>query len=377
MRIVPDKRQWRTMVLVGGLGLVMWLACGRSEPIPIGFVAGTSGRVADLGISGRDAVQLAVEQCNRSGGIHGRPVQLLIQDDCQDPQTARQVVQELIDAGVVAIVGPMTSDMGVAVVPLLNEARIPNVSPTVTTQQLSGKDDYFFRVSATTKVYATLSANYHFRKAGMRRVAAAYDLGNRTFCENWLDNFAQTFSANGGAVIAAIGFAGDSGRTFTDLTGELLATGPDGILIVANSMDSALICQQVRKRDQTIRLTLADWGATERLLELGGHAVEGVTVIQTFDRDCPAPSYQAFRSAYQARFKREPGFPGVYAYDAIQVLLTALSAHKPGDDLKSTILAIRQFQGLQGDITFDDYGDVMRPNASISVVRDNTFVVLE
>jgi branched-chain amino acid transport system substrate-binding protein len=367
---------WRWVPASLFIGIV-FLGCNATEPIRIGFVAGTSGRVADLGISGRDAVQLLVEQCNLDGGIAGRRVQLLIKDDQQDPDIARQAVRELIGEGVVAIVGPMTSDMGIAVTPILNDARVLNVSPTVTTQQLSGRDDYFFRVSATTREYAGRSARYHIKSTDMRRIAAAYDRGNRSFCENWLENFKTPFTAAGGEVIATVGFKSDAGRTFLEVARELLATDPDGVLIIANSMDSAVLCQQIRKVDADIPISLADWGATERLLELGGRAVEGVTVVQTFDRDSPAPRYQTFRKAYLERYQREPGFPGVYAHDATQVLLTAIRDQKEGQSLKETILSLRTFEGLQGEFSFDDFGDVKRKNASISIVRNQKFIVVE
>ena len=371
-------QSFRLTVCSGLLIAVALLGCESiEEPIRIGFVAGSSGRVADLGLSGRDAVQLIVEQINSSGGITGRKIELHIKDDKQQPEVARQAVNELINEGVVAIIGPMTSDMAVAVTPLLNEARMLNVSPTVTTQQLSGLDDYFFRVSSTTREYATRSARYQIKSDNMRRIAAAYDLNNRSFTENWLDNFTKSFTADGGQIITATGFKTDDNKTLLETARELLAPKPDGVLIIANSMDSALLCQQIRKIAPDMRITLADWGATERLLELGGKAVEGVTVVQTFDRENPAPRYQAFREAYIKRYDREPGFPGVYAYDATEVILTALRAQKRGKTLKETILALRKFEGLQGEFSFDDYGDVMRSNASISVVRDRKFVVVD
>ena len=366
----------RRMIWVLWAALCIW-SCNPSGPIRIGFIAGTTGRVADLGASGRDAVQLAVEQCNQNGGIQGRPIQLFIKDDQQNPDIARKAVRELVDEGVVAIVGPMTSDMALAVMPVLNQARIPNVSPTVTTQALSGQDDFFLRVSATTREYATRSAMYHVKTGTMRRVAAAYDLANKSYSKSWLEDFSTTFKANGGLIVAAIGFEKKQGRTFFDIARELLATAPDGVLIIANSMDSALLCQQIRKLTTDIRITLADWGATERLLELGGNAVEGVTVIQVFNRASTAPAYLAFRKAYVERYQREPGFPGVFSYDAIQVILTALKAQKKDENLKTTILALRHFNGLQERFSFDAFGDVKRSNASISVVKNQQFVVLE
>jgi branched-chain amino acid transport system substrate-binding protein len=362
------------------MGLILCLlgaGCSSKEPVRIGFVGGTSGRVADLGISGRDAVQLAVEACNRDGGIDGRPVQLLIRNDAQDPDLARRAVSDLISQGVVAFVGPMTSDMAMAVLPLLNDARVLTVSPTATTQKLSGMDDYFLRVSSTTREYAGKSARYHVRTGTMRRIAATYDLANRSFCENWLENFAAVFTGNGGEIVTTIGFATDQGRSFLNVVRDLLAAKPDGILIVANSMDAALLCQQIRKFDATLPITLADWGATERLFELGGKAVEGITVVQTFDRDSPAPRYRDFRKAYLSRYQREPGFPGVYSYDAIQVVLTALRHQQESQHLKEAILAISTFEGLQGSFSFDEFGDVKRSNASISVVRNRKFVVVE
>lgn len=357
------------------LGLVL-SACSPPEPILIGFVGGTSGRAADLGVAGRDSVQLAIEERNQSGGISGRRVQLIVKDDEQDPEVAKRLVQELINEGVAAIIGPMTSAMGAAVAPIADQARILLVSPTVTTEELSGKDDHFFRVSSTTREFARRTALYQLKTNRMRRVAAVYDLGNRAFSENWLKNFTEAF-AQGGQVVLTLGFQVGNDTTFLSIAQELLADDVDGVLIIANSMDSALLCQQIRKLDARIPIVLSDWGGTERLLELGGKAVEGVNVVQTFDRNSSAPRYQAFRQTYLERFHREPGFPGVYAYDATTVVLDALSRRKGEQSLKETLLAVRTFEGLQSSFSFDDYGDVKRPHISIGIVRDGHFLVVE
>ena len=367
----------RLWVSAGFLICISLLGCGDKDPLLIGFVGGTSGRVADLGISGRDAVQLAVDQCNRDGGIHGRQVQLIMKDDQQDPEIARQSVQEMIRNGVAAVIGPMTSDMSLAVLPLLNEAGILAVSPTGTSQSLSGRDDYFFRVCSTTREFAVKSANYQIRSGNMRRISAIYDKGNLSFCKNWLDNFTETFTALGGEVIHTLEFQAGEDRSFLELGHDVLAMKPDGILIIANSMDSAMLCQQIRKLDADIAITLADWGGTERLLELGGKAVEGVTVVQTFHRDNPNPRFQDFRKEYLGRFHREPGFPGVYAHDAVQVVLTALKNQRKGQRLKDAVLSLKTFQGLQNDFSFDEFGDVERLNSSVSIVQNQKFVVVD
>ena len=357
------------------LGLVL-SACSPPEPILIGFVGGTSGRAADLGVAGRDSVQLAIEERNQAGGISGRRVQLIVKDDEQDPEIAKRVAQELINEGVAAIIGPMTSAMGAVVAPIADQAKILLVSPTVTTEELSGKDDHFFRVSSTTREFARRTALYQLKTNRMRRVAAVYDLGNRAFSENWLKNFTEAF-AQGGQVVLTLGFQVGNDTTFLSIAQELLADDVDGVLIIANSMDSALLCQQIRKLDARIPIVLSDWGGTERLLELGGKAVEGVNVVQTFDRNSSAPRYQAFCQTYLERFHREPGFPGVYSYDATTVVLDALSQRQGEQSLKETVLAVRTFEGLQSSFSFDDYGDVKRPHISIGIVRDGHFLVVE
>ncbi len=357
--------------------LALLVGCGPEEPIRIGFVAGTSGRVADLGISGRDAVQLLLDQVNADGGIRGRRIQLVARDDCQDPDTARKVVRELAEEGVEAIVGPMTSDMAWAVTPILNELRILGVSPTVSSEKLSGLDDYFFRITATTRENAGKSAAYHVRNRIFHHVAAAYDLNNEIYSENWLKNFQAAFTLPGNQLSTALGFRANDEMSFSNLADDLLSSNPNGILIIANSMDAALLCQQIRKRNTQVHITLSDWGATERLLELGGKAVEGVTVLQTFTRANSSPAYLAFRKTYIDRYGREPGFPGVYAHDAASVVFEALRRQHPGASLKDTVLAVRTFQSLQNEVTFDRFGDIERSHASISVVRDGRFVVLE
>jgi branched-chain amino acid transport system substrate-binding protein len=362
------------------MGFILCLAffsCSPPEPIRIGFIGGTSGRVADLGIAGRDGAILAIEICNQTGGVSGRKVQLITKNDEQTPEVAERCMRELIAEGVLAIVGPMTSAMGVAVVPIVNETRILLISPTATTEELTGRDDFLFRVTSTTGVFASRNARYQIKAKRMRRVAAVYDLGNKSFTENWFENFRHAFAEGGGEIVKTLTFKSGSDTKYLEIARDLLAILPDGVLIIANSMDSALICQQIRKLDTQMPITLSDWGATERLLELGGKAVEGLTVVQTFDRNSTVPRYQEFRQTYLERFNREPGFAGVYAFDAANVVLEALKKRKEAQSLKETILAVRKFEGLQSSFSFDDFGDVRRPHVSISIVRDGQFVVVE
>lgn len=156
-------------MLVAVLALLLAGCAPPPEPISIGFIGGSSGRVADLGIAGRDGVQLAVDLRNQEGGVGGRMVRLLVRDDEQNPEAAARALRELIDQGVVAVVGPMTSAMAMATVPIANEAKLLMISPTVSTEDLSGRDDYFFRVGSSNHANAAEVARRHLqRKPGQR-----------------------------------------------------------------------------------------------------------------------------------------------------------------------------------------------------------------
>ncbi|WP_320045280.1 ABC transporter substrate-binding protein [uncultured Desulfobacter sp.] len=371
------KNTMLKLMLIFMCSYMSMLGCDSKQPVKIGFIAGMSGRVADLGIAGLDAVQMLIEKENREGGINGHRIQLIIKDDRHDPEVARQAATQLINEGVSAIIGPMTSQMGMSIMPILNKHRMLCVAPTVSTQKLFGLDDYFFRVLPSVRTNTLVSADYQIKSGNMTRAAAIYDVGNRSYTGSWLENFEEFFVKGGGKIISVIPYNTKENNPFEDIANQTLSLDINGILIIANSMDSALLCQQIRKKNKTIYITLADWGATEQLLEFGGKAVEGVTVVQTFDREAPSPAYQTFRKAYMEQLGREPGFPGVNAYDAAHVVITALKRQKKGEDLKKTVLSIRRFEGLQGPLIFSDYGDMTRPNAFMSIVKNRKFILPE
>lgn len=367
-------RWWQCIAALLAIGGVL-AGCAPPEPLRLGFLGGLSGRVADLGIAGRNGAMLAVEMRNSSGGVNGRVVELIVEDDKQDPDLARKAVGRLLERKVEAIIGPMTSAMAVATVPLVNEAKLVMLSPTVTTTTLTGIDDHFLRVIASTTEYARVSAAYHFDRLGLRRVAAAYDLRNRAYTESWLTDYRHAFESAGGTLSTAVAFSSSGETSFADLAERLLRAQPELVLILANSVDAALLVQQIRKRDTVVRIGTSEWAATERLIELGGKAVEGVAIAQFIDRDSTQPAYLAFRKRYLERFGQEPGFGGLTAFDAANVVLDALVARQPGQTLKQVILAHGVFSGAQSEIRFDATGDAAR-ETYLTTIRDGTFVRL-
>lgn len=351
--------------------------CGSEEPVRIGFLGSITGPFADIGISSRDAVLLAVDQCNAQGGIRGRKVVLMVRDDKRDVDSAKKAVQELILAGAQALIGPMNNEVTLAVIPYLDSARMPAVSPTVTTARLSGLDDYFFRVCMTNAEYAPPSARYALDSMGMRRIAVACDDSNISFSRPWLDNFRTTLIAGGGEILATIAFKSIENPSFSEVARRLLEMGADGILIIAGPMESAMLCQKIRQSDPSVKIGITNWGATGRFIELGGRATEGVFAPSAVLPDSPNKEYQLFRKIYSEKYRREPNFGSVLSYDAARVVLTALNSRKRGQGIKETILSTGEFNGLQSKIRFDAYGDVRSSATFIKIVRNQKFIAAE
>lgn len=355
--------------------LILLLAGCERKPVRIGFVGGISGRVADLGVGGRNGALLAVEERNARGGINGRQVELLIRDDQQNADSARMVTLELVEQGVDAIIGPMTSSMALTVVPIINKARLVTVSPTVTTAELSGLDDYFLRVLPDTSSYAPKSARFHFQKSGLRRAAVIYDTHNSAYTVSWLNGFRRTFESLGGRIVATATFASGENNAFSPRVRDLLRHKPDLIVLVCNAVDAALLCQQIRKLDRSVTISVSEWGSTERFIELGGASVEGVYFAQFHNHGDRSPRYLGFRDAYRRRFGQDPGFSGLAGYDAATVLLDAMATRKRGTPLKDAILGTT-FQGVQRMIAFNRFGDT-DSTTFITLVDSGRFVTLE
>jgi len=135
-------------------GLLFAAGCTPKKPVPIGFLCGLTGRLADLGIGGRNGTLLAVDDLNAAGGIDGRLIELLSRDDEQMLEVARARLTELFDNGVELVVGPMTSSVAAAVLPLASARGIPLVSPLAGAREFSGRNDVFFRVVSSSTVSA-------------------------------------------------------------------------------------------------------------------------------------------------------------------------------------------------------------------------------
>jgi len=340
-------------------------------------VGGLTGKLSDLGTAGRNGVILAVEEKNAKGGLLGRPIDLLTRDDKQDPKEAIRVDEELIDQGVIAIVGHMTSAMSMAAKPLIDSKKVLMISPTTSTTALSGQKDFFFRVQETMEGGAKALSEFVIKKRGLRTLGGVYDLSNRAYTEDYLNHFKANYEKLGGRLFITESFVLGKETPFPGIVQKIKNAKPQGFLIVASAADTAMFCQQATKLGWKVPLIVSGWGMTDELPRLGGRYVEGVLSVIDYDSNYQTPGFQKFLKSFSERFGREPGFPGHSGYESAQVLFKAYEEAKGEvSKLPETILKIKTFQGLQGKIVIDEYGDAHRPKF-ITTIINGKFKVIE
>ncbi len=352
------------LVLFSSLPLT---SCVEDTPVKIGFVAGITGRVSDLGVASRDAVTLAVEEQNLAGGISGRQLELVIRDDQQDPQAVLQAIRELSDEQVVAILGPLTSSMAVVALPIINSEQILTISPTVKTDQLSGQDDFFLRVTPPVSKNAKQLTRHVTKTLGLTRFAVVADFSNRAFTEIWLNEFKKSFESNGGQIVLVEKFESRPEAHFLPIAERVLLAKPDGVLFLSNAIDTALLSQQIRKLESSVPLYL---------ISFGGRAVNGMSSYHSFYANSQEPRYLAFKERFVQRFGYAPSFVTVLSYDAAKYLFAGLAKRTSTLSLKNALLEMHSFQGLQSEMTLDQYGDVER-KLFLTVIKDGQFQVVD
>jgi branched-chain amino acid transport system substrate-binding protein len=349
------------VLIIAILFSLLW-KYNKNEEIIIGFSAQLTGSQAELGVQERNGVQLAIENINQSGGICKRKVSLIVNDDYGVPEIAQKGDREVINKGAVAIIGHATTALTLEGLKVTNPNKVIMIGATVSTPELTGIDDYFFRVHPSFKNSAESFAKHIYDYNGIKNIVIIYDTDNSSYTKTYTKVFGDKFKSMGGAITSEIMFSSEVQPDFTPLLSILEKSKLEGLLIVASDTDAAIIAQRAKLIDKNIKLYAASWAQTETLISNGGQAVEGMEIEQAYDLTNKSQKFVDFKAEYKARFGNEASFGAAYSYEATMLLAEALKkANCDKDKLKKAMLEIKNFSGLMDNISIDKFGDVDRP----------------
>jgi branched-chain amino acid transport system substrate-binding protein len=319
---------------------------------------------------------LATERINASGGINGRPIELVIRDDKGTPEGARATDRELIKSGVVAIIGHVTSTQTKAALPVINATHTVLISPTAAASELSRQSHYFFRVISVLEKRASGFARSIYQRRSITRMAIVYDTDNAAYSLPYRDSFAAEHKSLGGKIVSTIAFSSRTKPDFNLMLLKLRKTRPDGILIIANSFDAALVAQRSRIIGWDVPLFCSGMAQMETVSRLGGKAIEGMEIEQYYNVNSRSPAFLTFKSDYQLRFGEAPTGISALAYETVEVLAAALNkTDGRREGLREALLETKDFKGLVDTFSFNKYGAAVR-SSYVGIIRNGKTVTI-
>jgi branched-chain amino acid transport system substrate-binding protein len=337
-------------------------ACAVQPAIKVGFTAELSGKYSEAGVNLRNGVQMAVDDINASGVIAGRKIELIVVDDLGTSAGAAAAEEKLIAEGAIAVVGHYTSSQTLAGYAVTEPKGVILISGTAATSALNNKMDHFFRTVSTADSMGAAFARYIREKRGLKRLSILSDRDNASYADPLADAFSAALKSAGGEIVDRLTFSESAGGDFSPAVNQLNAGKPDGILIIASPTSTALIAQVARLTGLNIPLFSSGWGQGDTLIQNGGKAVEGMEIIIGIDLNDPSPLLQQFKVNYQKKYSHPPIFTAVEGYETMQMLAAALErTGGKASGLTVALPALKNFQGLNGSIRMNEYGDAVRP----------------
>ena len=342
------------------------VSCGKKE-IVIGGLASISGAAADGGVDSLHGFEMAFAERNAAGGIHGRPVKLVLADDRSDNLGCTQAAQKLVAKNkVVAILGPAQSWLAEDGGRICQQAEIPMVATTATDPVVTGVGDFVFRACYTDQRQGEVGASFAYDVLKSRNAASIFGKYFRvTALQSAAESFSARFSSLGGKV--ATDYYGD-GKDPRQVLAGLLAAKPDLLYVAAPGRQAADIARQAREKGFNGPMLGPDSWDSPQFIELGGPAVEGCYFTNHFCAADTRPEVQDFVKKYVGRFGVAPTAAAAMAYDASRLLFDSITraGSTNGPALRDAQKAA-DFPGISGRIKFDASRNPQKPVAIIQV----------
>ena len=254
----------------------------------------------------------------------------------------------------------MTSAMALVLVPMINEHSTPTVSPTASTELLAEIGDYFFRIIPVSSDAAVKTARYAYNEKNYRKLFVVYDKSNSGYTLPWFEKLKTTFEEFENGKVEDLSYTSTSSYNFLEMARNISKKNVDCLVILANSLDTALISQQLSKLGVKVPILACEWSLTDDIVEFGGKAVEGITLFHSFDPNSDKKSNMEFNLNFQKRFGYDADFASAYGYNAMKILIGALKDSLAAEQVKKNLLDNSPYQGVQHEVRFNSYGDVIR-----------------
>jgi branched-chain amino acid transport system substrate-binding protein len=327
-------------------------ASGGGNEILIGEYGSLTGPQATFGQSTHNGIMMAIDEINAKGGVAGRKLKVLTEDDQSKQEEAANAVTKLISQNnVVAVLGEVASSCSIAAAPICQSNKVPMISPSSTNPQVTQKGDYIFRMCFTDDYQGHSMADYVVKQAGVKNAAILTDVKS-DYSQGLGHFFEERFTQLGGKVVARASYANGDSDFKAQLT-SVKAANPQILYVPGYYTDIGQIA--IQKSDLGINAPLVggDGWESPKLIEIGGKALEGSYYSNHYFSNDPNPVVRDFVQKFKDRYGVVPDALTALGYDAANVLADALkrtNGKTDGPTLRDAIKNTKGFQGVTGTI---------------------------
>lgn len=356
------------------LFLLMQLFC-RSEKnqtisneILVGEFGSLTGTAATFGISAKNGIEMAIDKVNETGGILGKKIRVVVEDDQGRPEEAQTVVTKLINKDrVLAVLGEVSSSRSLAAAPVCQQRRIPMISPSSTSPKVTQVGDCIFRVCFIDTFQGLVMAKFAADSLKVRNVGILRDIRNE-YSVGLADIFRQHFGERGGKIVADESYSEGDNDFSAQLT-SIKSKNPQAIFVPGYYTEAGLIARQARKLGIKVPILGGDGWDSAKLWEIGGEALNDCYYSSHYSAYDPNPVIQKFVQEYKTRYGGLPDTNAVLGYDAANILIDAFrrAGSVEPEKVRQALASTRDFAGVTGKITMDENRNPIKPAVVLRV----------
>ncbi|MGM0508464.1 MAG: ABC transporter substrate-binding protein [Fusobacteriota bacterium] len=356
------------------LGIMLFTTAMFAENIKIGMLTPLSGPIAIYGQATLNGIKLATEELNEAGGIKGKNVELIIEDNKGDAAEAVNSAKKIMNVDdIKALLGPVISTNSLAVAPIMQENKIPMITPTGTSSQITKVGDYIARTCFIDEFQGAVMANFASNNLDAKKAVLMTDL-NSDYSKGLAEEFTKVFEANGGEIADEVSYSAND-VDFTSQLTKIKAKKPDVIFVPGYYNEVSLIVKQARDLKIDSVFLGGDGWDNGKLFEIAGDSINGSYISTHFSPESEDEDIQNFLKNYRARFGEDPSVLAALGYDAAGVMFEAMkkTENLERDEIKQQINSTEDYKGVTGTITIDKNRNAQK-SAFVLEAKDGEFV---
>ncbi len=373
------RRNTLALVAAGVALAAMSGVSAQTLDIKLGFAAPLTGPQGHYGEDMQNGIQLALAEANakkiKIGGKVANFV-LVSRDDQADPRTAVQVAQQLVDAGIVGMLGHFNSGTSIPASRIYSEAGLPQISTATSPAYTAQGYKTTFRMMTSDTQQGAAMGSFIVKKINAKKVAIVDD--RTAYGQGLADQVDKAVKAAGGTVVRRE-YTTDKATDFAAILTNIRTAGADAVFYAGADAQSGPFKRQMQQLGMTAPMLSGEMTRSDSFLLLAGPAAEG-----TFASLAGVPMEsmsggKTYVADYKARFKKDPGVYSPYSYDGTWNMVSAMEQAGSSEPAKYLpVLAKLQRKGLTSNsITYDAKGDLNEVAVTIYQVKDGKWVQAE